>query len=161
MERSRREKTQIVGFAGEFAVASELLFRDYVVQPMFIDTGIDLVCWKGTNRYDIQVKTATESEKTMKTKTLIYDFRKTSFDLLNKANSFYIFVGRMLDGTNKFIVFPSHELKKLIEEGKLYLMGGDVYRVSLQFNQDGPVYLKGKGIQENIDYYLNKWDLIS
>ena len=161
MEMNKRVITQIKGSAGEYAVASELLFRYYVVQPMSIDAGIDLVCWKGTKRYDIQVKTAIESEKTRKTKTLIYDVRKKTFDVLSKVNSFYVFVARMLDGTNKFILFPSHVLKKLIEEDKLYLMRGDVYRVSLKFDPDGTVYLKGKRTQEDVSYYLNKWDLIS
>lgn len=161
MEMHKRVRTQITGKAGTYAVASELLFRDYIVQPMSIDAGIDLFCWKGNNRYDIQVKTATESEKTRKTKTLIYDVRKRTFDVLSKVNSFYVFVARMLDGINKFLVIPSHMLKKLIEENKLYLMRGDVYRVSLKFNPDDTVYLKGKRIQEDVSYYLNKWDLIS
>jgi len=161
MKKNERMRTQIRGFAGTYAVASELLFRNYIVQPMSIDAGIDLVCWKNNERYDIQVKTAIESEKTEKTKTLIYELGKRTFDVLSKVNSFYVFVARMLEGTNKFIVIPSHVLKKLIEESKLYLMGGDIYRVTLKFNQDGTVYLKGKGTQEDLSYYMNKWDLIS
>jgi hypothetical protein len=157
MEKDRRIDNQIIGFAGTYAVASELLFRHYIVQPMSIDAGVDLVCWMNDKRYDVQVKTATENKNS---KIFIYKVRKKSFDKLNRTNSFFVFVLRMLQGTNKFVVIPSSLLKGLIDEGKLYLMQGD-YRVSLKVDQAGIVHLKGKSLLKDLSCYVDSWDLTS
>lgn len=43
---------------GEYAVASELMFREFNVSIMVVDKGVDLVVEKNNKYFNIQVKTA-------------------------------------------------------------------------------------------------------
>lgn len=56
---AKRKDTNFFGKAGEYAVMSELLFRDYNANNMAVDEGIDIVASKDNNFYFIQVKTVT------------------------------------------------------------------------------------------------------
>lgn len=57
IESSKRKDTNFFGKAGEYAVMSELLFREYNANNMAVDEGIDIVASKENNFYFIQVKT--------------------------------------------------------------------------------------------------------
>lgn len=56
-EGIKRKDTNFFGKAGEYAVMSELLFREYNANNMAVDEGIDIVASKDNNFYFIQVKT--------------------------------------------------------------------------------------------------------
>lgn len=56
-EGTKRKDTNFFGKAGEYAVMSELLFREYNANNMAVDEGIDIVASKDNNFYFIQVKT--------------------------------------------------------------------------------------------------------
>lgn len=58
-ESNKRKDTNFFGKAGEYAVMSELLFREYNANNMAVDEGIDIVASKDNNFYFIQVKTVT------------------------------------------------------------------------------------------------------
>jgi hypothetical protein len=57
MQKKGRAYSQQIGLAGEYAAASELLFRNITTEVLKIDFGVDLVCWTRTGAKQLQVKT--------------------------------------------------------------------------------------------------------
>lgn len=74
---TKKKETNFFGKAGEYAVMSELLFRDYNANNMAVDEGIDIVASKDNNFYFIQVKTITlKPNRTASTKITQKNFDK-------------------------------------------------------------------------------------
>jgi hypothetical protein len=105
------------GTAGEYAVASEYLFNGYNVSIPSVDTGIDLIVFKGGRFSNVQVKTASEVNG------------KFQFTIRNKAlsnnsgiDTYYVLVCRRLlkqGFQNDCIVLPSTSIDFLLSTGVL------------------------------------------
>lgn len=100
------------GKAGEYAVASELLFRGYNISSLAVDDGIDVVAIKDGKTFYIQVKTSVLTGHD----NAHYSISKKSYERYNKGDCFYIFVVR---GTNKnaFIVAATADIEHWLSTG--------------------------------------------
>lgn len=147
VETCYTQEKNYIGSAGEMAVCSELLFREYNVSRMSVDDGVDVVAIKNGKTFYIQVKTAQIVSKsfnvTIKTK---------SFQRYSANDCYYIVVARSLK--NMFFIFTSDDIKRMITNGDINC--GD-RQISIQFSQsDGDVYVKN----ERVNYALNTFDRI-
>jgi len=142
------------GKAGEYAVLSELLFREYNASVMSVDQGIDIVASKNDKFYHIQVKTANYRNGVFHTA-----INRTQFDRFNSINTFYIFVLRYSQKTKKivsdFIVMMALDIEKFIEKG--------IFNKSnlLNFNikiGNKKIILNGK---EDISFFFNRFKYIN
>ena len=150
-----------IGHLGEMAVMDFLQKRKSMnIYLPIKDKGIDLVAVKGSNFYQIQVKTS--------------KFQKTSyfwFDLLAKKmvyseNTYYIFVcytlGRrqFMGKSYNFFVIPSLSIKHWIDEGIMVSKKNDCncFNVFLYPNEDnrGWVY-RNKGNELDWSAYWNNF----
>ena len=135
-----------MGSAGEMAVCSELLFREYNVSRMAVDDGIDIVAMKNNKTYYIQVKTVQ-----IKSESFCVQIKTKSYERYNSNDCYYIIVARA--ETTKFIVATADDIRRLIERGSAK---GEKY-ISLRFNQNMGSLFVG---EENVNYMLNSFDRI-
>lgn len=157
-ELSSTEEVEVeggyVGSAGEHAVLSELLFRGYNASLMAVDTGIDILATKGNEVFNIQVKTRNISKTH---KAFFFNLRIASFERHNAGRTFYIFVLKAKSKLD-FLILPLHELERSIEQEFIHVVGkGKLYRITVRRRQ-GKIYLGRR--ENNISYYLNRWDII-
>lgn len=136
-----------IGSAGEMAVCSELLFREYNVSQMSVDDGVDVVAIKNGKTFYIQVKTtqvvSNSFSVTIKTK---------SFERYNSNECYYIIVARAKE--NKYLVFTADDIKRLISNN---ILSKGERQISISFSQaEGHVYIK----TERVDYALNSFNRI-
>ena len=151
VEMQEAISTQYTGSAGEHRVLSELLFHGFNASIMSVDEGMDIVATKDNHLYNIQVKTANESNN-----VYVFDLRKTSFERYNKNNNFYIFVLRGKEVN--FLVLPYVEVKKNIHQKNiLSILKNTRYRVNVKI-RDGKLYL-GK-LENDMSYYMNNWSVL-
>jgi len=152
---NRVVRSQLIGTAAEFAVASELLFRGFNAQPVVVDTGVDIICWKNQKRFEIQVKSRVQSERS----GFSFRLRKKSYERFNASNNFYVFVLRMKDQTNMFVVLPAIYINQLISQGKIkFNEKHRVYSITIRLYENGLVGLNNK--QNDISYFVNNWEII-
>lgn len=135
-----------MGSAGEMAVCSELLFREYNVSRMSVDDGIDIVAMKHNKTYYIQVKTVQ-----VKSENFGVQIKTKSYERYNANDCYYIIVARA--ETTQFIIATADDIRRLIERG---ITKGDKY-ISLRFNQNMGSLFVG---EENVDYMLNSFNRI-
>lgn len=111
-EPIQTSNTSYLGKAGEMAVMSELLFRDFNVSMMMVDKGIDIIAANEIGKYfHIQVKTTSSSEN-----SYTFTISKKAFDLNNSSQTFYIFVMRSPSKTD-YLILPNTILANLIANG--------------------------------------------
>ena len=61
-------------------------------------------------------------------------------------------------GNNNFLILPYSEMEKMVHDGHIiYVENGKKYRVVIKF-REGSVYLGN--MQNEMNYYLNNWNLI-
>lgn len=135
-----------MGSAGEMAVCSELLFREYNVSRMSVDDGIDIVAMKNNKTYYIQVKTVQ-----IKSESFCVQIKTKSYERYNANDCYYIIVARA--ETTKFIVATADDIRRLIERGAAK---GEKF-ISLRFSQNMGCLFVG---EENVNYMLNSFDRI-
>ena len=136
-----------IGSAGEMAVCSELLFREYNVSRMSVDDGVDVVAIKNGKTFYNQVKTTQ-----VVTNNFSATIRTKSFDRYKANDCYYIIVARAKK--NMFLVFTADDIKRMIRNGDITQ---GVNQISMSFTQnDGHVYVKS----EKVDYALNYFDRI-
>lgn len=142
------------GKAGEYAVLSELLFREFNASLMSVDQGIDIVASKNEKFYHIQVKTANYRNGVFHAA-----IGKGQFDRFNSINTFYIFVLRYSQKTKKvvsdFIVMRALDIEKFIEKG-IFSKGN-----ALNFNikiGNKKIILNSK---EDISFHFNRFKYIN
>lgn len=144
--------TGYVGSAGEMAVCSELLFREYNVSRMSVDDGVDIVAIKNSKTYYIQVKTVQVQNESFGVK-----INSKSFDRYNSNDCYYIFVARTEIGErpiNLFLIMTADDIKRLINSGDA--KQGNGY-ITISFSQNmGSLFVKSS----NVDYMLNSFDRI-
>ncbi len=154
-EEPNKNYSLYVGKAGEYAVASELLFRDYNISMMSVDEGIDIIASKNDKTYNIQVKTSHENQFYR----YISDIRISSFEKHNTSNTFYIFVLKSDKNGANFLIFPYHRIKEFIDMGIILSINSNTrYRVNI-FLKEESFFL---GNQTNdVSYFYNNWSLIT
>lgn len=135
-----------MGSAGEMAVCSELLFREYNVSRMAVDDGIDIVAMKNNKTYYIQVKTVQ-----IKSESFSVQLKTKSYERYNANDCYYIIVARA--ETTQFIVATADDIRRLIERGSAK---GEKF-ISLRFSQNMGCLFVG---EENVNYMLNSFDRI-
>ncbi len=157
-ELSSAEESELeggyTGKAGEHAVLSELLFRGYNASLMEVDVGIDILATKKNEVFNIQVKTRNISKRH---EAFFFNLRIASFERHNAGRTFYIFILRQNKKLD-YLILPLHELERCIEEEFIHTVGnGKLYRVTVKRRQS-KIYI---GRRENdVSYYLNRWDII-
>lgn len=144
-----------VGKAGEYAVASELFFRNYNVSMMGVDEGIDLVASREGRTFHIQVKTSTWKPPN----DYIADIRKSSFERYSSSDTFYVFVLRNRDLINDFLVVTYHRMKEFIDKEVVHEINSNTkYRFAIKI-RDSSIYIGNK--ENDVSYFLNNWKIIT
>lgn len=135
-----------MGAAGEMAVCSELLFREYNVSRMSVDDGVDIVAMKYNKTYYIQVKTVQ-----VKSASFGVKINAKSYERYNANDCYYIIVARA--EMTQFIVATADDIRRLIDRGSVK---GEKF-ISLQFTQNMGCIFVG---DENVNYMLNSFERI-
>ena len=136
-----------MGAAGEMAVCSELLFREYNVSRMSVDDGIDVVAMKNNKTYYIQVKTVQ-----VKSGGFGVQIRLNSYNRYNSNDCYYIIVARGV--STQFIVATADDIRRLMDKG-VVKKGEKV--ISITFTQNlGSIFIG----EENVNYMINSFDRI-
>lgn len=110
-EKQSTSNSNFIGKAGEMAVCSELLFREYIATTMPFDDGIDIVAMKEGKTFYIQVKT------TQLTKEGNFSIKipTCSYERYCRNDCFYIFVVR--GDKNTYIVTTAHDIWLWVQRG--------------------------------------------
>lgn len=135
-----------MGAAGEMAVCSELLFREYNVSRMSVDDGIDIVAMKNNKTYYIQVKAVQ-----IKSEGFSVQIKAKSYEKYNGNDCYYIIVARA--EKTQFIVATADDIRRLISKK---IVKGDK-QISIRFTQNMGSLFVGS---ENVDYMLNSFGRI-
>lgn len=145
-------KTTFAGKAGEYAVASELLFWGYNVATAAIDEGIDLIVETRPNVFQhVQVKTSAA-----KSDGLSFDFKIEEKAFMSTASRkpWYIFVMRQ-DFKNTFAVIPFSLLALLKQQG--VIRGSNILSIQISKDQNGRLY---KLCGSDINLFINNFELL-
>ena len=151
------------GAAGETAVISELLFREYNANRMMVDKGIDIVATKDNVYRYIQVKTSN-----VKDSRIYWQVKQERFDAHVVNQLRYILVARYEDTLkyknepvvrNMFFVLSSNDIDRGKKEGWIN-EGIDTLSIKIKFDtQTGaPKFYNDKEVDAT--YYLNNFDLV-
>lgn len=152
------------GTAGEMAVISELLFREFNANKMMIDKGIDIVAAKNNIYYYVQVKTSYIQDGKVR-----WQIKKERFDTYVINQLKYVFVARFYEknkykegdyiGVNMFFILSSSDIDRESSNGYIS-MSEDNISVKIEFDaQSGEPYLYNDGKRIEAKYYMNnfKW----
>lgn len=139
------------GAAGEYAVASQLLFWGFNVTRPTIDMGIDLWAEKAKHIVYIQVKTCVAKEGD---NTFSFKINKESFESTSHYYPFYIFVMRSGLDINYAIV-PFTQLSTWIKYG--FIKGKDSYSIIISRDEKRQQY---KCCEQDINPFVNDFKVI-
>lgn len=142
------ENRMFAGTAGEMAVCSELLFREYNVARMPVDDGIDIVAMKNNKTFYIQVKTIQITSDG----NFSVRISSKSFDRYNGGNCFYVIVARC--DRNKYIVATANDIRRWIYH-KFASQNDSSITITISQNM-GSLFVK----DENIDNMLDTFNII-
>lgn len=146
-EEPINNNTAYVGSAGEMAVCSELLFREYNVSRMSVDDGVDIVAIKNNKTYYIQVKTVQVRNNSFGIK-----INEKSFHKYDGNECYYIIVIRSV--TNIFLIFTADDIKRMESQGDIKISNGTI---NLSLNQkEGHIFIKCS----QVDYAINSFERI-
>lgn len=144
--------TLYIGSAGEMAVCSELLFREYNVSRMSVDDGIDVIALKNNKTYYIQVKTVQ-----VKSENFSVKISSKSFYKYCSNDCYYIVVARTKikeKFVNQFIIMTADNIKALLNKDDAKDKNGII---TLNFSQYmGNLFIK----TTDVNYMLNSFDRI-
>jgi len=142
--------TMYSGKAGEYAVASELLFWGFNISLMAVDKGIDLVAEKAGKFHHVQVKTAmTEGGKAFG-----FSVTQKAFESCQALQPWYVFAMRQGSHTD-YAVIPSSLLLHLRTTG---IIGGK--DLSIQISRDDKKQQYKLNGSHDINMYINNFGLI-
>jgi hypothetical protein len=148
------------GAAGEMAVISELLFREYNANRMTVDKGIDVVAVKDNVYRYIQVKTSYIRQDNK----INWQIDKERFDVHITNQLRYVLIARYNDNKkvprNMFFVLTSNDIDRGAKEG--WIKEGDE-RISIKVKfhpQSGLPIFYDDNKEVNAEYYLNNFDLV-
>lgn len=138
-----------MGTAGEMAVCSELLFREYNISRMTVDDGIDVVAMKYNKTYYIQVKSVQ-----VKSERFGVQISISSYDRYSSNDCYYIIVAR---GKNTvFIIATADDIRRLVD--KQVVKNGEK-SISIRFFQNTDIGKLFIG-DEDISHMINSFDRI-
>ena len=150
------------GAAGETAVISELLFREFNANRMMVDKGIDIVATKDNVYRYIQVKTSN-----VKDGRVYWQIKQERFDAHVVNQLRYILVARYEEtfkyknepvARNMFFVLSSDDIDRG-KRGGWINEGSEFLSIKVRFDsQTGPKFYNEK--EEPATYYLNNFDRI-
>lgn len=150
------------GAAGETAVISELLFREFNANRMMVDKGIDIVATKDNVYRYIQVKTSN-----VKDGRVYWQIKQERFDAHVVNQLRYILVARYEEtfkyknesvARNMFFVLSSDDIDRG-KRGGWINEGAEFLSIKVRFDaQTGPKFYNEK--EESATYYLNNFDRI-
>lgn len=153
------------GAAGETAVISELLFREYNANRMTVDKGIDVVASKDNVFRYIQVKTSNIKEGKVS-----WMIKKERFDSHVINNLRYILVARYLEnfkyikdksraniGRNMYFILKSDDIDRGTAQGWIQ-EGEENINIKVKFLENGDVKFYNDGKEEDASYYLNRFE---
>lgn len=148
------------GAAGEMAVISELLFREYNANRMTVDKGIDVVAVKDNVYSYIQVKTSYIKSDNR----VIWQIDRERFDVHITNRLRYILIARYNDNKktprNMFFVLTSNDIDRGSKEGWIK-EGEERISIKVRFHpQSGSPIFYGDNMEVNAEYYLNNFDLV-
>lgn len=150
-------ENQYTGKAGEYLVASKLLFLGYNTSILAVDSGADLVAIKNEKPFHIQVKTAH-----LKGNRYSFNITKSSLNRHYHGGMFYVFVLREGSGASEmeeaFLVFPLNTIEEYISRGYIKPHRSRKIWTTTVTQHGDSLYLGTKG--NNVDYNKNKWNLI-
>ena len=146
VEKVQTVQNLYLGSAGEMAVCSELLFREYNISRMAVDDGIDIVAIKNSKTYYIQVKTCTIQQE-----SFTFQIGVKSFERYQSNDCYYIFVARASE--TKFIICTADDIRRFVRNGS---NKGD-RSISIRFLQDCGHLFVG---EENVEYMINSFERI-
>lgn len=146
-QASESSEKSYIGSAGEMAVCSELLFREYNVSRMSVDDGVDIVAIKNGKTFYIQVKTTQVTSSNFSV-----TIGSKSFQRYSSNDCYYIIVARAKE--NKYLIFTADDIKRMISNEAISKSDN---KISMSFSQsDGHLYIKN----EKVDYSLNSFERI-
>lgn len=140
-------ETLYMGTAGEMAVCSELLFREYNVSRMSVDDGIDIVAMKNNKTYYIQVKTVQ-----VKSESFSVQIRTKSYEKYNSNDCYYVIVARGQSTT--YIVSTADDIRRLIANKAI---SKGERSINIRFTQCMGSLFVGS---DNIDYMIGSFNRI-
>lgn len=146
-------ESSFVGKAGEYAVASELLFRGFNVSMMVVDKGVDVVAEKDRHYFHLQVKTtiATRGESCR------FKLDRAAFDRNDRTSSFYVLVIRdRVSPSQLAIVLPATQLRTWMARG---VLNGESAAISLRVERNGSSGMLLNG-SASLDEFVNAYELI-
>ncbi len=142
--------TLYAGKAGEYAVASELLFWGFNVSMMAVDQGIDLIAEKEKRFFHIQVKTCSIQPKE---NTFSFQLKPKAFTSTIDLEPWYIFV--MREGKNiDYAIIPHTLIMHLYSSGII-----NTKSMSFQISRDEKRRIYKLNMHE-INMYINNFGLI-
>lgn len=144
--------TNFTGKAGEHAVMAELLYRGYNASLMSVDEGIDIVASRNNEYFHIQVKTSALGANGK----YAFSIKNNAFVANNGGKTFYIFVMRSNDGSNRFAVFPSTQLE--IHRNTGIIGGPNTISIFITPDPKGRTFTMNRG--QGIDHFINNFALI-
>lgn len=146
-QTSESSEKNYIGSAGEMAVCSELLFREYNVSRMSVDDGVDIVAIKNGKTFYIQVKTTQVTSSNFSV-----TIGSKSFQRYSSNDCYYIIVARAKE--NKYLIFTADDIKRMISDEAI---SKSENKISMSFSQsEGHLYIKN----EKVDYSLNSFERI-
>lgn len=125
-----------LGKGGEYAVASELMFREFNVSIMVVDKGVDLVAEKKNKYFNIQVKTSSKNINSW-----MFTIKNDSFVSNLSGQTYYAFVARD-DRSNIFFIIPSVQIRTFLDIG---VLNSKLTTITIKISQsaDGKKWLLG------------------
>lgn len=136
-EPAQTTNTNYLGRAGEMAVMSELLFRNFNVSMMMVDKGIDIVAANESGKYfHIQVKTTSSIDN-----TYTFTIQKKAFESNNSGQTFYCFVMKSLKHTD-YLILPNSFLANYIARD--IVRGNESLSVRVNYDQKTKKYILNK-----------------
>ena len=150
-----------IGHIGELQAITEFEKSGYAIYLPMKDKGIDFIAVKENQSTQIQVKTS----KFQKESYFWFDLHKNK--MVYSANTYYVFVlyvlprRKMLGKAKNYLVIPSLELKKLIENGDIALKKGseNILNIFVYPDESNNSWLyKNKGKVVDLTQYWNNFE---
>ncbi|BBP44544.1 group I intron-associated PD-(D/E)XK endonuclease [Thiosulfativibrio zosterae] len=146
-------ETAFIGAAGEYAVASEFLFKGYNVSRPAVDSGIDLTVFKGNTFSNIQVKTSSS-----KSDKFQFSIRTKIFDIHSNISTYYVLLCRRQMRTfyrNDYVILPSTAIEFFVTNSYIN-RSQDSISLTVTIEPNNKAVLNGI---HDITNYLNKFEL--
>ncbi len=147
--------SQYIGKAGEFYVASELLFRGYNANIMSLDEGIDIIALKNNRLFSIQIKTS----NLHRNNSYVFDIKRVALDRPYAGIVFYIFV--MIDANQRksSIILPNLKIHELIDKDAIREVSNNRFRLTLRERGDS-IYVGPLGLEQELNFYWDHWEIM-